>query len=49
MHDELIVECSESDADKVAQILKREMEDAVKLSVPLVADVHSGSNWLEAK
>ena len=26
-----------------------EMEDAIKLAVPLVADVHSGSNWLEAK
>ena len=49
VHDELIVECDEADADNVARILKREMEDAVKLSVPLVADVHCGSNWLEAK
>ena len=49
VHDELIVECDIGDADKVGEILKREMEGAVKLNVPLVADVHSGSNWLEAK
>ena len=49
VHDELIVECDCKDAEKVGEILKREMEGAVKLNVPLVADVHSGSNWLEAK
>lgn len=49
VHDELIVECPEAIADKVADILRNEMENAVKLAVPLVADVHCGSNWLEAK
>lgn len=49
VHDELIVECPEAMADKVSVILKREMEDAITLAVPLVADVHCGSNWLEAK
>ncbi len=49
VHDELIVECPKDMEEKVSVILKREMEDAIKLAVPLVADVHSGSNWLEAK
>ena len=49
VHDELIVECPVDMGDKVSVILKREMEDAIRLAVPLVADVHCGSNWLEAK
>lgn len=49
VHDELIVECKSSDAAKAAEVLKREMEGAASLSVPLVADVAEGSNWLEAK
>lgn len=49
VHDELIVECKCSDAEKAAEVLKREMEGAASLSVPLVADVAEGSNWLEAK
>ncbi len=49
VHDELIVECPVEMGDKVSVILKREMEDAIRLAVPLVADVHCGSNWLEAK
>ena len=34
---------------KVAEILKYEMEHAVELKVPLVAEVHEGKNWYEAK
>ena len=49
VHDELIVECDKMDADLVSSILKREMESAAKLNVPLVADVGTGSNWLSAK
>lgn len=49
VHDELIIECDEADCDKASKLLKREMEGAVTLSVPLTVDVHSGSNWLEAK
>ncbi|HAW15874.1 MAG TPA: hypothetical protein DCW41_04120, partial [Clostridiales bacterium] len=49
VHDELIVECDEKDGPAAQHILKREMEDAMELSVPLVADVHTGKNWLEAK
>ncbi|MBP3308794.1 MAG: DNA polymerase I [Clostridia bacterium] len=47
VHDELVVECPDSDRELVAGILKEEMERAVKLSVPLTVDVTSGKNWLQ--
>lgn len=49
VHDELIIEASEKDANRAATLLKEEMENAVKLKVPLTVDVHQGKNWLEAK
>ena len=49
VHDELIVECPEAEAETVAKLLAEEMENVVKLSVPLTADAHWGKNWLEAK
>ena len=49
VHDELIVECPESEAETVAKLLAEEMENVVRLSVPLTADAHWGKNWLEAK
>lgn len=47
VHDELVVECSVSDAPRAREILKTEMENVVKLSIPLTADVTEGKNWLE--
>ena len=49
VHDELIVECPEAQAEQAAALLKEEMERVVTLSVPLTADAHWGKNWLEAK
>ena len=49
VHDELIVEAPESLAEKAAEILKYEMENAVSLSVSLKADVGIGKTWYEAK
>ena len=49
VHDELIVECPEAQAETAAALLKEEMENVVSLSVPLTADAHWGRNWLEAK
>ncbi len=48
VHDELIVEAKEDCAERVAEILKFEMENAAQLSVPLEADVNIGKTWLEA-
>ena len=49
VHDELIVECPEADAQAVAALLEEEMEHVAELSVPLTAEAHWGKNWLEAK
>ena len=49
VHDELIVECPASQADNAADLLRREMEQAVSLSVKLLCDVHCGKTWYEAK
>ena len=48
VHDELIVECPEADADAAARILKEEMESAVSYSVPLTADTGVGKSWADA-
>ena len=49
VHDELIVECDEKDADKAAEILAYEMSHACELKVPLTADVNRGESWYVAK
>jgi DNA polymerase-1 len=49
VHDELIIEALDKDADKAAAILKEEMENAVKMKVVLTADVNIGKSWYEAK
>ncbi len=49
VHDELLVEVPEKEVSKVSEILKHEMETAVSLDVPLVADVGVGDNWMDAK
>jgi DNA polymerase-1 len=49
VHDELLVEVPNKEVDKVTEILKHEMETAVSLDVPLVADVGVGENWMDAK
>ena len=49
VHDELIVECPLSEQTQVERLLTEEMERAASLSVPLIAEAHSGKNWLAAK
>lgn len=49
VHDELLVECPVAEVDRVVEILRREMESAVKLDVPLIADIGVGDNWMDAK
>ena len=48
VHDELIVEAPEAEAEYAARILREEMEGCVAYAVPLSTDVHAGKNWLEA-
>ena len=49
VHDELIVECPEKIASRVAELVSREMEDVARLEVPLLAEAKWGSSWYEAK
>ena len=48
VHDELIVECPQAEAEQVRKLLEEEMENAVQYSVPLVAEAHIGHSWAEA-
>jgi DNA polymerase I len=49
VHDELIVEAPAPEAEQAGAVVKREMEAAATLAVPLVADVGIGLTWLDAK
>ena len=49
VHDELLIEADEPEEEEVKAILKEQMEHAAELSVPLIADMHTGYSWYEAK
>ena len=49
IHDELIIDAAADEAEEVKKILSYEMEHAVKLSVPLIAEATSAKNWGELK
>ena len=49
VHDELIVEAPEEEAPLVQQLLTEEMEQAIHLSVPMVAEATIGKTWYDAK
>ena len=49
VHDELIVEAHKDEVDKVKQILSEEMQNAMKLNVPLKVDMSTGHSWYDAK
>ena len=48
IHDELLVEASEKDADKTIELLRETMKKAADLKVKLEVDAHKGHSWLEA-
>ena len=49
VHDELIVDSSEADAERAGQIIEEEMTKAASLSIPLIAEVNKGRTWYDAK
>jgi DNA polymerase-1 len=48
VHDELIVECPEAEGEQIARLLEEEMEQVVRLSVPLLAEAKIGHSWADA-
>ncbi|MDQ3818545.1 MAG: DNA polymerase I [Acidobacteriota bacterium] len=49
VHDEILMEAPKEEAERVASLLRREMESAVELDVPLKVEVGIGDNWMDAK
>ncbi len=49
VHDELLIETAKDELDQVSAILEEEMKHAADLAVTLEVDMHSGTNWYEAK
>lgn len=49
VHDELLFEAPKNEVEKASEIIKREMESAAALDVPLIAEIGSGNNWMSTK
>ncbi|HSK67839.1 MAG TPA: DNA polymerase [Candidatus Limnocylindria bacterium] len=49
VHDELIIEAPEAEAEGAAQLLKESMEGVIRLRVPLLCEVRIGKNWYDTK
>jgi DNA polymerase-1 len=49
VHDELLIEAPEVEAEQVIALLRREMESAVELDVPLDVEAGTGCNWMDVK
>ena len=49
VHDEMMIEAKIEEAEEIKEILKHEMESAVQLKVPLVAEISEAQNWYECK
>jgi DNA polymerase-1 len=48
VHDELVFDMHLSEEEELKQILLKEMPGAIPLSVPVIIDMNTGTNWLEA-
>jgi DNA polymerase I len=48
VHDELVIEAPEAEADGAAAAVREEMEHAIELDVPLVVDIGRGASWADA-
>ena len=49
VHDEMMIEALENEKEEVKEILKTSMENAIKLDVPLIAEISEATNWYDCK
>jgi DNA polymerase I len=49
VHDELVFEAPPEEVQTLAELVRQQMENVTPLRVPLVVDIGTGPNWLEAK
>jgi DNA polymerase-1 len=49
VHDELVFDAKKSEEKKLTDLVRTEMEGALKLQVPILVDIGTGDNWLDAK
>ena len=49
VHDELLFEAPDAEVEKATEIIRREMERAVEIDVPLLVEIGAGENWMNAK
>ena len=49
VHDELLIEVKQNEIEEVKNVLKKCMENAIVLKVPLKVDIEQGINWYDAK
>ena len=49
VHDELVLEVTEDEKEKVAALVQEAMQNAVSMEIPLLAEVNFGKNWAETK
>ena len=49
VHDEMMIEAPESEKEEIKDIMKREMESAIQLKIPLVAEISEAKNWYDCK
>ena len=49
VHDEMMIEAPESEKEEVKDIMKKEMESAIQLKIPLVAEISEAKNWYDCK
>ena len=49
VHDELVLEVPDGETPRAMELVKRHMEEAATLRVPLVVSVGAGKNWVDAK
>ena len=49
VHDELVLEVTEDERERVAELVRETMQAAASLEIPLLADVSFGKNWAETK